>query len=768
MSTRWLGTFVISLLVCVVTAAADVAIPTPTLRLTNDRDHDLLSALIRASRFDDALQVCKARSQRIAPQTEIAAKWAIRQSQVLTAMELGGHSFADAEIVAASKPVADLLAAYPKHNRAIFLEAQRAEVRKQAAIHQVVQAAISPSEDTKIAASTSLVQVVTESRELMKQIADLRSELHRQPSAIDELDSDLNRLHLSLSVKVVSLILAQTELFPRDSDDRIAAAAKAELAAREAINRTSTEAPARAEIQRLKVEAILRSGQPLRAAAEFDAAFSGRIERLAPRLRALQISIQLANDDQVGAKSMLSGFFGDDPNAAPRSIEMDLIRLEYLLRFRADQVGSWFDAVERRGGRYARRRAESIALSVVGVGGAKPGINPALLAAEGHHWLRRGEPIRAAELLSAAANADNDGERSIRRATEAAAAFAKAGNLMLAATTLIDAANANRQSAAAAAAHLQAIYLLRSSGSKRVEELLREQIDQWPNGTVAVSARGWLYKHFRDNQRFLEAADVVCDVKADDLIEADLVTIANAWRTVFHQSDDLSLVIPSQRFQQAMKPLLASPVVKERYREIASVLVNREFLAGLPGRPSDDPFINALVSFRKGGSVTPELLSVRSDHAGDARWRLIRDGRALPQRRASIAELLGRWDSQSEPTFEQAELALWSSEFAESIRIVQSLVKASRRDVDTMKQAATLLGFANNSEARREAIRFWDEIASGTRKGNPVWHEAKLAAIGLLRKSGNHDAANRRTKYILLTMPSMDANLTQKYESVTP
>lgn len=749
-------------------ALADVPLSRPVQRQTDDRDHDLIDDLIGVGRFEDALQICISRIERVDPTTDDAAKWAIRHSEVLSARQLRDPNFGDTEIVAATRPIDQLLASYPKHNRAIFLKTQRIRVRGQAALHQVVRASISSSDETKITAAKELVRVVTATRSLNRQIAELRSTLHRDTDPIKGFDTDLSRLSQALSVDLVSMMLAQTDLFPHGSDDRISAAASAEQAAEDAIKGIPADVPARTEIQRLRVESILKAGQPSRALSEFERLFDGKSEKFASRYRALLVTIQAEMGQQQPAATLLAEYYGDNPDQSPRSIEMDLARLEFLLRFTPEQVGRWFDSIERRGGRYARRRAESIALARVGKMETDSKMGSALLAAEGRECLRSGDPIRAGELLFAAAKAHANGDRALQYATESAAAFASAQEPALAATSVIEIANANRQSAGASAAHLQGIYLLRSGESGRVEQLLRSQIQQWPESTQAKSARSWLCKLLSEQRRFLEAAEAASNIPAASLVEQDVATIAEAWRTAFHESDDLSFAIHSKRFQKSIKPLLNCPLLKDRYAQIAVMLVNRDHLAGLPAHPDQDPFIGALLRFRQGGAITTELQRVPNHFATDARWRLIRDGRALPQRRESIAHLIQQWGNESEPTIETAELSLWSGKVDASIAMLRSLTQASGNDAEMLIQSANLLGLSDDTNAIAEAIRYWDIVSAGTRTGSGMWHDAKLAAIRLLRKSGNHEEANKRASYILMTIPQLDEQQKRRYQSLTP
>jgi hypothetical protein len=236
-------------------------------RASSDRDADLIDALVRENRFDDAEGVCQSLSRGIDPESDAAAKWRIRQSQILTARQMVSDRFEDADVQAAQKPTADFLASYPQHRRRLFLEAQNVAVDRDAAIHGVLRAAISPTdEEATEVAFKRLLRATDDVVSLSDRIADARSQLDVQRGAPEfALIADLIRLQQELQVDAVSMALMQTELFPRGSDDCFEAASKAERAAAAAITRLPADSAARREMERLKVEAILRSGQLGRA-----------------------------------------------------------------------------------------------------------------------------------------------------------------------------------------------------------------------------------------------------------------------------------------------------------------------------------------------------------------------------------------------------------------------------------------------------------------------------------------------------------------------
>ncbi len=60
----------------------------PVGRRTIDLDQDLFQALVNANRFADAIELCQARSRGADPRSDLAAKWAVRTSQALSAKQL--------------------------------------------------------------------------------------------------------------------------------------------------------------------------------------------------------------------------------------------------------------------------------------------------------------------------------------------------------------------------------------------------------------------------------------------------------------------------------------------------------------------------------------------------------------------------------------------------------------------------------------------------------------------------------------------------------
>lgn len=749
-------------------------------RSTRDRDLDLVHALVQRERYEEALSLCQMQSLGVDPQGDQAAKWAVERSRVLVARQMGEDRFDDADIQAAAKPVLDLMAAYPEHQRRLFLTAQQLHVRRHAALHRVLRAAVSPADQgLRDQATIDLLRVTEDLQDLIKEVQETRVVLDQaKENRPDALIGDLFRLQQSLQVEAVSLALMQTELFKPGSDDCIAAATRAEQIADQAITGLPEDTQARSEVERLRTESIVRAGQFDRADRAMESLSAPQQTLRTPRWRALQVRLDLAQQRFQEAEKTLNDFYGSDPKAAPRSVEMDLARLEFLLRRQPGQeVGGWLDAIQQRGGRYARRRAEALALSLLGSRDPEtmPVIDPSIIAAQGQQYLRQGDPRRGAELLAAAAAAESDGGRAIQRALEAAAAFGSAKLHQQAAEVLSETALANVGATTAPAAHLQAAFLVAShppQSAEQLESMLRRHLTQWPAAETAAAARAWLVKLLNGQQRFLDAAEITTAVPVDQWTPQTVESSGTAWQTAFRRAEDESTEI-SKRFLAAFEPLRRSPLAAEIYPRLAALLVDREFLSAvvIPSEVADrHPFAMGLLDFRARGTTSPALSTPPSDWVDkgwldDAAERLMRDGRQAAAIRPAVAKLVAQWPLEQRSSVDQAECLLWLGQMAAAVKLLDEWVLGEPNSVDRIQQAAQLLESAELVEADREAVRLWDQLAAGVVQGSQSWHEAKLAGIAALRRAGNLQESQRRARYILLTLPNLEASWRSQYET---
>lgn len=743
-------------------------------RSTNDRDQDLVNALMKLGRFDDALMICQSRIRGAEPRSDINAKWAIQQSRVLVARQMGRDRFEDLDVDRATKPLVDLLTSYPDHPRKFFLLAQSLMVKRGAALHRVLRAAILPNNQTaKDQATISLLRTTLDLEALIRDLVEARILLEQDPGqSAPGASKDLNRLQQELQVETVSLALLQTELFPTGSDDCISAATRAEQIADEAITKLPVDTKARREVERLKVESILRAGQYDRAARQIEMLLSDEQQPPDTRWLALQTRLDLAQQRMDSAGARLAQYYGGQPSRAPRSIEMDLARLEFLLRSQSkDQTGDWLQAIQARGGDYAKRRAEAMLLELLGRSESSmmPATDPSIVAAQGQDYLRRGDPGRAADLLSEAARAETDPDRSIRYAVEAAAAFSLVQRYQQAAAILAEIALARPEADQAAAAHLQAGVLVATHDPQSIEQLesmLRMNLKQWPTATTASSIQRWLQKILVGQKRFVDAAEIIADVPPDQLTVEQVDQIEAQWRATLTLATEASSEI-SQRFLSSYQSILDNPSAANRFPLLVALLVDRTLLdqVDLTRASADDPFVSALLAFRRQGTRLDVLSSVPADLINDATVRLMRDGRDDPSLRRSIASLLEDWSENEEPSLGRAERLLWADKIDEAVDVLEQLIQDQTGGSETIIAAARLLENSGRSGAAQRAVELWDRLAAGTRAGTPLWHTAKLSGIRTLKRMGNQSESQRRAKYVLLTIPKLDESYRKQYQT---
>ncbi len=242
---------------------ADSLWPAAVKRATNDRDADLLAELVRLGRYQDAAKICQSKLAAVTPQSDDSALWTIRLSETLAAAQMTKGVFDEPQIALAQKPVTDLLAAYPRHPRHLFLEAQLVSVERDAARHEVITVAVSPRTDDRIdRAMKRLLRTTATILELAGRVGDAHAQLNNQRGTREfALISDLVRLQQQLQIDAVSLSLMQTELFPPGSQDQFGAASKAEATAEQAATKLPADSAARREVERLRIEAIARGEQ---------------------------------------------------------------------------------------------------------------------------------------------------------------------------------------------------------------------------------------------------------------------------------------------------------------------------------------------------------------------------------------------------------------------------------------------------------------------------------------------------------------------------
>ena len=752
-------------------ASADSPWPHVVNRTTDDRDLDLVNALVQRGRFDEAAQLCIAELKRSDPESDEAAKWAIRHSDVLSKQRMTAETFDKAAVIQAQQPIADLLAAYPDHRRRLFLKSQSNAVTQDAAKHDVVIAAISLSNSHRVdAAFVRLLRATTATSELSEEIHEAQSILNVRETDLAQkaLSRDLLRLERELQIDVVSMALLQTELFAPDSRDQSTAANKAERLALDTLGKLPSNSRARLEIERLRVESMLRGGAIEKAEQNLAALIREVGKPIPARIQAMMVNIDLAMDRVSQAGRRIDAFYANQAGNA--SIEMDLAKLDWLIRQGDTEVSDWLDSIERRHGAYARRRAEAISLSNLSPGSKVSALDPSIVAAQGKEWLRRDNPARAGELLSAAARAESDASRAIIRASEAAAALIKAKRIADASRIMAEIAIKNQSAPKAAAAHLQASLLLASAeqvdAAKKIESLLKQTSETWPKSKIAIKARTWLLEILGHQKRKLDAAKMATAFLEYDNDPQKVSAALDRWIDLANNSEPEATSNVLQQFEAAYQPLLMDSFIAERYFRSATYLLDRSSLSGLPENLGDtgaDSFVASLLAFRRG---TAKVLNKPPGHRNTVtRWRLMRDAQQNPSIRKQVAAVLKTWGSDS--LQDEATILVWNGEIDQAVNRIAQAAKDAKNAGEIWRNFANTLTSADSAAANKEAIKVWDRLASGLPKGSQGWHEAKLAAISLLAKEGNKQESRRRAKYILLTNTPADPELLRRYESAS-
>ena len=762
----------------------------PVVRETVDRADDLVAALIRAKRFDEADSLCQWHQRRSEKTSDSHAKATLRLATIRMAKNIESNRFDEAAVQQSHHPIDELLTQYPGHPRRVFLQAGKQTIALLAVQAQVATAALTVDDETQT------LPAMTRLTRLRQQIHELLQAGGRSQTASAEREGQ--RLEQQLLVASVSMALLQTELFPASSPDAIAAATQAIGAAEQARSRLPRGSPARWEMERMRVEAILRSGDPKFALQEWDRltknrlieqplipghsisgpSVSGRDKALANQLTALKIRIDLELGDSASAESRLYKFYGSTPQSAPSSIPLDLARLQWLLSTKQTELaGDWIEQIEKRGGAYPRRWAEAMAIHHVE---QTPDsiLSRGLLITRGRRLIQRGETLKGGTLLAQAAKHENDPQRAIAISLAAAAALQESGQTADAGELLRTIASQHSPHPPASGVHLQAMILLAQPPvavtSDDLEAMLRFHLKTWPESESALSARTWLIRSLDLTDRNAEAAMVATQLPASQVNKSSMDLAVDRWIIAFKSTD------PGQReermpmsrrsmVERSFSSLNDLPHAASAHRQIAALFFARPHLESLPDPPPAEPdWITAVIEIRQNGGKTDELSSVPENRCPLVRQRLLTDGESNAMLRRQIADLLQSWRQPQVPlSLDRVTLQLWQGNVEAALATAQDWV-AANPDTEDLLRAATLLSQSKCPQAMEASLALWDQLAAGSPRNGPLWHRAKLAAIELLHRSGQKEQAAQRARYIMLTLPQLEPVLQSKYEQYPP
>lgn len=738
-------------------------------RTSDDAAYDLIDALIAAGRFDDA-----ARATRSDVWFADGAKAAIAASRVAVARQMTKTDFDQAAIDQASRPIHEWLAQHPDDDRQLFMEFQLESVRRDSVRHAVQAAAVSPRTPAQIdQLSQRLVAATSAASDLAARVADHRIRIDANGDD-DGLVADLQRLEQECLIEAVSTSLLQTELFPADrSTDRVAAAAAVIDRAQATLTRLPAGSTAAVEIERLRIEALLTSKQTGPAAEAFDEL----VRRIPPTpsdaMVSLDIRIALASGQTSRARERLIATYGE--SASPRSVELDLARLQFLLAQQPPLVAGWIDQISLAHGAYARQRAEAISLASVNASGTSQPVDASLVAAQGRDRLRRGDFHRAAELLTAAARAQVDGGRAIEHAIEAAAAWRADHNSIAAADVLRETSLDHPQSDKAAALHLQSLWMVPADPA--LSSRLEQHLTVWPDDDTVDAATDWLIKiRLASGEHVAAAAAMTRSLKPNASQRIDRA--AELWLSAFaHAMPDQTMDL-SASLIDASSSLPDHPSLNAFRRDTAAMICDPDLLRRLPDvvmnelpETAESKFMASVLVMRRDRSVrsaapNPSMMSqagISPQKIQTLRRRLMADASRDREQRLAIARYLQTWPAP-ESAEQTATRQLWMGDTTGALSTLENYVRQSSGSDRRIQRAAELLASFDDGVAVAAAIGFYDRLAAGLPQGGPDWHDAKLASIRLMRQTGRVTEADKRAKYILLTNDNLNDSIRKRYE----
>ncbi len=720
----------------------------------------------------------------------------------------------------AIEPLRRLLTAYPDHPRQAWLRFQRLVIDIQVARRGGLAVLATPDDQRRrLAVLAGLIDAGRELEELQDEVeVEIASSFSRQTNPPD-VDRWL-ALRDAIAAERVGVLLRRGELFPRDSDDYLAAAAEAETAAIAAMGMVRDDstgsAALRQELLRMRCEALRRIGQPERAADLLDPLLDKPLSD-ATRALATHIAIDLERWDQAAAHLASELKPELDSRETGETPETDLARLRFLILERQRQptasasgrreVGDWIDAIGRRGGDFARRRAESLALELLGESIVEV-TDERLLLSEAGARFRRGDSIAAAERLANAARQTADPAAARRLAIVAAAAMARDDKSFEAAALLADIARHHAAETGSAELLLQAAILADRAGeSERVHRWLQETVATWPATESAMRSRRWLAQRWLAAGRPIDAA-----ISATPVVPLDDSDVA--WNEALTLWANALLVDPWVQIDRPIDPdaeaslwrLLRSVDGSERTAAeqnvglspnlaawLLTLFGGPERLATISQDDAEPSLLVRLVALRSGfaSSNRTALSDLTIDAtmvagvAGPLRdaaaRRLVADGRGTPvagksdESRRVLADVIllltASADGDEASTLAQSaglarvQALLWLGDPEAAETIADDWLRTIPDDhVDQAAlTVASLLGESNAAETLRSGLTRYRAIASRLTPGEPHWHAAQLGAIGLMERLGQTDQARRLAAYILLTRSPDDPAVRQRY-----
>ncbi|QEG38441.1 hypothetical protein [Roseimaritima ulvae] len=776
-------------------------------RQSADWQADLIRSLIDEEMLDSAEAICARHFASTEASTDDAARWAIRWSSVRAARLTSTADWQPQAASAARQPIEKLLQAYPDHARRPWLETQLGIVDMATVRHAVLALAITPGQQDLQARGLDFV------RSALRQWESTGDQIQALNPAGDE---DLRALQQTLAIQRVEALLWRSRLFVSSSDDAIASATEAEQEARRALSQIGPGTRTHQRVMLLRAEALTAMGNPDQALQALDDVQSSANGQLSAEGLALQIRALMAKQDWNAAATQLNAYYGPVPERAPRSVELDLTRLAFMLakvdsgadaqgqrEQRLAAVADWLDAIERRSGVYARRRGEAEALRVVRV---KPnGGDTRLLAAEAARQLRSGNTRQAGQLLAQAAAASDDAAAALKYAAQAAAVLKSVDRIAEAAEVLTATAMQHSRHESAPGLHLQAAWLIaeamRQDGDSDVavlQSILEATARRWPETPESRQAVDWLVRLLEANRGYADAAGWVLSDRYPPSV-ASIRQGGRLWQAALRQrlateqgaaEQDAVGELLDQALASLQSPAAGEPAERSAQRRVQRLRLVALFAPpddlrqrwGELGVVAEDAFAASLLKFRREAvnadtlvvpveGVAAEDAQLWQQTLADAVQRLQRDGQGNAAERARLGKgMLRLLDAMDEPPAGverlRARALAWSGQWQQAEQLFQKQIDASPGDLKAVRAAAEGLAESANPQAKRLAIEYWTRIAAGVPQGSGAWHQAKLATIRLHLAVQDRQAAIKLGRYVLITRPPEDQALREQYEQL--
>ncbi|WP_143543995.1 hypothetical protein [Rhodopirellula sp. MGV] len=748
---------------------------------------DLCNSLVDAGKVDDAIWICQRQLQQNPDSTLAHARWIGRLSIVLA--EKASASLYDSRasdlnetfqqaLINTNQPIDRYLQANPGFHAQSFLIADRITASTRVLRTAILVASISsqtdPNDDTLLRAISRLEYEASGLERSAKECWTLANTTPKP-----EIESDQwQQLIRELAMQQVSLAIMQTELFDRGSNDFAAAAANATGVATETLRQLPDGVPAKRITRILLVESLLRSGDSREAERELGQLTDVNQPSDDLTLRALQVRIALNNKDVDEAERLVAA-----PTAAT-SIELDFAKLEMLLAKdeSGEMASKWLATIEQHGGAFARRRAEALIVRhAKSIGGndatANPkSMSPAVIAAQGEDWLRRGDYLRAANLLRDAASVSN-AEAAIPYATKSAASAIKASEPRHAIDTLRLVAMKFPNEPTAFELMTQAALLAAKLPADKssqtpfelLESLLTDITQTWPTHEKTPAIAEWLCKLYRQTDRDESAAEFTLqwltlrpDAAASSLVE-------ETWFEYLSGLDSETCTASIDRLNAVLSELTsASEENASPFIGVVSLLLDQPAtfqFAEPDSQMGDDRFVWTLYKLRSGEAAKLQFDDVSADRVKRGRWRLERDIRIGAGDARSTAQALAQWPGAT--AVQSAIATFWNEGDDASINRLKDLAVDAATTNDQADDILRVLASSNSTAAKRAAAELAERRAASQKIRSYGWYQAKLNAIEWLQEAGEADEATKRASFLLLLHPPKDVALRQRLKQYT-